>query len=251
MEVLNFIFGLGIAFSIFGFIWALIMILLNFITNRLDVNLKQIHFLVLRVIKYVLLVSVVANYILLNQESGDTTSVTTSNMIVGVAVMALYFMGKLQKRTIFNQFAQHKLLALLAPPIDPKTEGYLFSGSIILFIFCLQFPVIIGNPIVNWFTMSISSVYEAPIFGWIFSAIAFFFLINMLIRAANVIGSLVTGQPINKPRTGGAFKFGGQQMGSNPFEQFRQQQQTDEGFVDYEDVTDVEDVTDSDDKKIN
>ncbi|MFT5821991.1 MAG: hypothetical protein ACI8ZM_003247 [Crocinitomix sp.] len=250
MEVLNFIFGLGIAFSIFGFIWALFMILLNFITSRLDFNLKEVHFLVLRSVKYVLLVSVVANYILSNQETGDNTGVAISSMILGVVVMALYFMGKLQKRTVFNQFAKHKLLALLAPPIAPKTEGYLFSGSIILFIFCLQYPVIIDNPIVNWFTASIHSVYNAPIFGWIFSAIAFFFLINMIIRAANVIGSLVTGQPINKPKTGGGFKFGGQ-AGSNPFEQFREQQQTNDGFVDYEDVTDVEDVTDQDNKKLD
>ena len=127
MEVLNFIFGLGIAFSIFGFIWALFMILLNFITTRLNIDLKQIHFLVLRVIKYVLLVSVAANYIL-DHQSPDSGGVETSRMILGTVVMALYFMGKLQKRTLFNQFAQNKLLALLAPPIDPKTEGYLFSG---------------------------------------------------------------------------------------------------------------------------
>lgn len=249
MEVLNFIFGLGIAFSIFGFLWALFMILLNFITSRLDFNLKQIHFIVLRVIKYVLLVAVVANYILNTQESGDNTSVATSSLILGVAVMALYFMGKLQKPSMLGQFSQHKLVALLFPPIDPKIDGYIFSGSILSFILCLQIPTIVDNAVVNWFTASINSVYEAPIFGWIFSAIAFFFLINMLIRAANVIGSLVTGQPINKPKKGG-FKFGGQ-MGANPFEQFREQQQTDEGFVDYEDVTDVEDVTDDSGKKLD
>tara|TARA_B110000046_G_scaffold176426_1_gene202099 strand:- start:589 stop:1335 length:747 start_codon:yes stop_codon:yes gene_type:complete len=248
MEVLNFIFGLGIAFSIFGFIWALFMILLNFITTRLNIDLKQIHFLVLRVIKYVLLISVVANYILYHQNN-DIGGVETSHMILGTVVMALYFMGKLQKRTLFNQFAQNKLLALLAPPIDPKTEGYLFSGSIVFFILCLQVPRIVSNPLVNWFTESINSVYETAVFGWVFSAIAFFFLINILVRAAKVIGNLVTGQPINKPKAGG-FKFGAQ-MGSNPFEQFREQQQTDDGFVDYEDVTDSEDVTDEDNKKLD
>ncbi|NOQ74773.1 MAG: hypothetical protein GQ574_22355 [Crocinitomix sp.] len=251
MEVLNFIFGLGIAFSIFGFIWGLFMILLNFITGRLNVGLKPIHFLVLLVIKYVLLVSVVANYILNTQESGDNTSVATSNMILGIAVMALYFMGKFQNRPTIGQFSQHKLVALLVPPVNPKIDGYIFSGSIVAFIVCLQYPFIVDNGIVNWFTASIHSIYNAPILGWIFSAIAFFFLINMLIRAANVIGSILTGQPINRPKTGG-FKFGGQAgAGSNPFEQFREQQQTDDGFVDYEDVTDVEDVTDQDDKKLD
>lgn len=251
MEVLNFIFGLGLAFSIFGFLWALFMILLNFITSQINSDLKQIHFLVLRVIKYVLLVSVVANYILNTQESGDNTGVSLWNMIVGVAVMALYFMGKLQNRSMLGQFSQHKLVALLAPPIDPKIDGYIFSGSILSFIVCLVYPAIVDNAIVNWFTVSINNVYDAPILGWVFSAIAFFFLINTLIRAANVIGSLVTGQPINKPKTNGGFKFGGGNMGANPFDQFRQQQQTDDGFVDFEDVTDAEDVTDEDSKRLD
>jgi hypothetical protein len=160
----------------------------------------------------------------------------------------------LQNRSTLGQFTQHKLVVLLFPPINPKIDGYIFSGAILAFIGCLTYPDIVNNGVVNWFTVSINSVYEAPIFGWVFSAIAFFFLINMLIRAANVIGSIVTGQPINRPRKS-PFKFGGGQMGgqagSNPFEQFREQQQSNDGFVDYEDVTDVEDVSDGDGKRLD
>ena len=250
MEILNFIFGLGIAFSIFGFLWGLFMLLLNFITNQLNIDFKPISFLVLKVLRYTLLSSVVANYILNYQESGVPGSVTVANMILGVVVMALYFMGKMQNTSMISQFSQHKLVSLLMPKLDPKIDGYIFSGAIVYFIFCLQFPMMVDNGVVNWFTLSINNVYESAFLGWIFSAIAFFFLVNILIRAANVIGSLVTGQPINKPKSGG-IKFGGGQMGSNPFEQFREQQQSDDGFVDYEDVTDAEDVTDGDDRKLD
>lgn len=244
MEVLNFIFGLGIAFSIFSFLWGCIMLGVNFLrgsgqqTER-GIQARQVQDYVLRIIKYFLLISVTANYIIKYQYGlGGNEGNSWANMILGVIVLGLYLMGKLQRRTMLNQLSQHPLLARFSASIDPKVERYLLSGSLVYFIFCLQYPAMVDNVVVNWFTESIVNIYDTPIIGWVFAIIAFFFLVNIIFRGANVIGSLITGQPLNKPAN--PFGGGGFQQGSNPFEQFRQQQQQDEGFVDYEDVTDVE-----------
>lgn len=239
MEVLRFIFGLGIAFSIFGFIWGFMMLLINSIRGN-DQKSRQIQDYALRIIKYFLLVSVTANYIF-KYQTGDDATLSVTYMVVGVLVLVLYLMGKLQKRVMFSQFSRHPLLARFSTSIDPLVERYLLIGSVVYFIICLQLPAMVDNGVVNWFTNSIVSIYDAPIIGWIFSVIAFFFLVNIIFRGANVIGSLLTGQPLNKPKSGGFGNFQQGAGGSNPFEQFREKQQQDDGFVDYEDVTDEDD----------
>ena len=60
-------------------------------------------------------------------------------------------------------------------------------------------------------------------------------------RAANVIGRLLNGEPI----TAGP-KVDFRVNGSNPFDQFRERQESDPEWTDYEDVTGEED--DDDDK---
>ena len=84
------------------------------------------------------------------------------------------------------------------------------------------------------------SIYEAAVIGWIFKIIAFFFLINIIFRAANVIGSLLNGDSImSGTASRGNFTFN-QGEGTNPFDQFREKQQNDPEWTDYEDVTDEE-----------
>lgn len=249
MEILNFIFGLGIAFSIFGFIWGLIMLLLNFIRGSYQEG-KEVQGYVLRIIKYFLLVSVSANYIIKYQDGNvSDTTVGLTNMILGVIVMGLYLMGKLQNRAMLSQLAKNPVFARFSGHVDPKVERYLLSGSLVYFIFCLQYPAMVNNSVVNWFTESIVGIYNTPVIGWIFAVIAFFFLVNIILRGANVIGSLLTGQPLNRPSAGsfGNFQGGGN---SNPFEQFREQQKQGDDFVDYEDVTDVEE-SDEEKGKLN
>ena len=242
MEILNFIFGLGVAFSIFGFLWGIIMLGLNFLRSvasdaQQGSRSRQIQDYAFRIIKYFLLVSVTANYIVKYQNgfNGENGEAGWTNLVLGVIVLGLYLMGKLQKRAMMNMLAKHPIAGRFSVSIDPKVERFLLSGSLLYFIVCIQYPAMVDNGVVNWFTESIVSIYNTPVFGWIFAIIGFFVLINIIFRGARVIGSLVTGQPINEPQN-----MGGMGERSNPFEQFREQQQQDDGFVDYEDVTDEE-----------
>ncbi len=252
MEVFRFIFGLGVTFSIFGFIWGIIMLLINMVRGR---NRTQVQDYGFRIIKYFFLISVTANYIVTSQEGGGDSSMGLTNTVLGVIVLGLYLMGKLQNRTMINQLSNNPMFARFTNSIDPKVERFLLIGSVIYFVFCMQFPAMVDNAPVNWFTESIINIYDTPIIGWVFSIIGFFFLVTIILRGANVIGSLVTGQPLNSgPKGKGFGNF--QAGGSNPFEQFRQQRQQEDDFVDYEDVTDQEDEEpstndDTEDNRLN
>ncbi|MBD3639342.1 MAG: hypothetical protein HUJ25_18440 [Crocinitomicaceae bacterium] len=234
MEILQFIFVLGINFSIFGFIWGLIMFVIRaFQPPGSDESFSYIF----RIIKYFLLVSVTANFIVVYEMGSPGRQVDTSNIIVGSIVLGLYLLGKFQNRALLNQFARNPMFAKFMPKIDPKVEVFLLFGSVAYFVACLLFPAMVNNNLINWFTNAINSIYETPIIGWIFSIIAFFFLISIIMRGINVIGRLLSGQSLMQgPPSGGSFHF---HAGGTGFED--EEQKTDDGFTDYEDVTDDED----------
>jgi hypothetical protein len=233
MEILKFIFVLGINFSIFGFIWGVMMLVVRmFRTPGKPVN--QALDYTLRIVKYFLLVSVTANYIAKFQTNGPEANVGLTHMIVGTLVMALYLLGKLQNRAVLSQLAQHPLFSKFANSIDPKIERFLLLGSVAYFVACLLYPQMVDNGLVNWFTDSIQNIYDTPIIGWVFMVIAFFFLINIIMRAANVIGRLLNGESLTNPgsiKTEFKYRERGFPSDDEP---------KDDGFADYEDITDEE-----------
>lgn len=245
MEELIFVFRLGIAFSIFVFIWGIIMILVNLLRG-FSSEARQIQQYVFRIIHNFLLVSVVANFIVSGKDAtGQVAEISTANMVIGILVLALYLFGKLRKQTMMSQLAKNQLYARLIPPVDLKLEIYLMVGSMVFFAICLFYPALVSNDVVNWFNDSIISIYDTAILGWIFKIVAFFFLVNIILRAANVIGRLVTGQPINPINP--INPMGRMNGGSNPFDQFNARQSNPEEFTDYTDVTDEEEDDDKED----
>jgi hypothetical protein len=251
MDILKFIFLLGINFSIFGFIWGVLILLLKMLRGPVREG-RQTQDYVLRIIKYFLLVSVTANFIGVYKADAIDGSISVVNMVVGTIVLALYLLGKLQNRAMLSQLSQNPMFARFTNQIDPKVERFLLLGSVVYFIACLLLPAMVDNAVVNWFTSSIINIYNTIIIGWIFKIIAFFFLINILVRGSNVIGNLLTGQPINsKPKSMFGGNFQGNMGGTNPFEQFREKQSNQEGFTDYEDVTDEYDEEENSSKGLN
>lgn len=233
MEILEFIFILGINFSIFGFIWGLMMLVIRMFRNPAAPPNQALDY-TLRIVRYFLLVSVTANYIT-RFESGDlSTNAGMTNLIVGALVMALYLLGKLQNRAVLSQLANNPLFARLASSVDPKIERFLLLGSVVWFVVCIIYPYLVDNSLVNWFNDSIISIYETPVIGWIFRIIAFFFLINILLRAANVIGRLLNGQSLTESNVKTNFKYTHTEFGS------QSRQEDSDGFTDYEDITDEE-----------
>lgn len=245
MEVLKFIFILGINFSIFGFIWGIIMFVIKSLQAP-GVPKKQSTEYIFRIIKYFLLVSVTANFIVVYEMGQAGRQLDITHIIIGSAVLGLYLLGKFQNRSAMNQIAKNPMFSKFMPQIDPKVELFLLLGSVAYFVVCLIQPQMVNNGLINWFTSAINSIYETPVIGWIFQIIAFFFLISILFRAANVIGRILNGQPIlNPPNAGGSFEFhaGGTQFEEN--EDVFESDQDEDGFSDYEDVTEEDEESKS------
>jgi hypothetical protein len=233
MEILKFIFVLGINFSIFGFIWGLIMLVVRMFQAPGQPRNQSVDY-VLRIVKYFMMVSVTANYIVLVEGGESGVGPSSLHIVVGAIVLTLYLLGKLRNRAILQELGKNPMLARFSTSIDPKVELYLLIGSVSYFVACLLYPQMVDNNLVNWFTESIIGIYETPVIGWIFSVIAFFFLVNILMRAANVIGRILNGQSLFETRVKTNFRphndmFGGQSQN---------QSNENDGFSDYEDITD-------------
>jgi len=229
MEILKYIFILGIIFSIFGFIWSLFMLLIRMVQVPSQQGNQSLDY-ILRIVKYFLLVSVTANYVVTIQGTSTDTSAGMTKLIVGTLVLALYLLGKLQNRAVLQQLGQHPMFTKFANSVDPKVERFLLLGSVIYFIACISYPQMVDNGLVNWFTESIVTIYETPVIGWIFRVIAFFFLLSILFRAANVINRLLNGQSITDPGIRTNFR-----SNSDFFNRHKNNQN--DSFTDYEDVT--------------
>ena len=188
---------------------------------------------ILRIVKYFLLVSVTANFISNMEPAQVGINSKTTLIVVGTLVLALYLLGKLQNRAVLQQLGQNPLFARFANTIDPKVERFLLLGSVTYFVFCLLYPQMVNNGLVNWFSDSIVNIYDTPIIGWVFSIIAFFFLINTIMRAANVVSRLLNGQSLTAATQNNRFTGNNQEPFSNS-----NSTSNNDGFADYEDVTD-------------
>ena len=230
MEILKLIFVLGINFSVFAFIWGIFRLLVRLVVQP-NARGNQTLDYTLRIVKYFLLVSVTAHYINTVQGASLDNNQGLTTLITGAIVLALYLLGKLQNRTVLQQLGQHPLFRQFANSVDPKVERFLLLGSVVYFVLCVMYPFMVDNKLVNWFTTTIQDIYETPIIGWIFKIIAFFILVNIIMRAANVIGRLLNGQSIMEPTVKTQFRY----------KETRYEEDSNSGFSDYEDVTEEED----------
>lgn len=238
MNIIRFIFLLGVNFSIFAFLWGMIMLIVRFLIRSLSApnsaknnNVEYI----LRIIKYFLLVSVTANFIHHFYQISSTSSMGISYIALGVIVFALYLLGKFQNRNVLAQLGNLPMAKRFFPQIDLKVERFIMLGALGYFVACMLVPGMVNNGVVVWFTENIIAIYDTAFIGWIFAIIAFFFLVNTFMRAANVIGRIINGQPILDPNV--KVNMNQQQRPFNPFENFTQESESEQGFSDYEDVT--------------
>jgi len=248
MNILYFIFLLGINFVIFGFIWGVFKLLLGMVTGR--VNKSQQSEYILRITKYILLVAVTANFVHSINQENELIQSFTARMIISSIVLGLYLLGKLQNRNRFSQFSAFggDLIKNLTSTFDPKVERFLIIGSIGFFIACLFFPSIVDNGLINWFTNAIKGLSNAFFIGFIFNIIAFFSIINIFMRGSNILGKLISGKSLTdsfkneqkKSPFGNMGGFQNQQNNSTVEDDYLKKSTTnvdEEGFTEYEDVT--------------
>jgi hypothetical protein len=195
MELLNFIFRLGVVFAIFGFIWGLINLGIRLLTINRQRQTTEIY--ILKAVQYLLLVDVTFLICYNNDIKGLDY---TSQLVFGGIILLMYFIGKLQnrqnKQMLFKMYTNGMMQGDFGFNIRAEIGVIALSiAAFILFWFKPEFAV---NPVSTWFQDSILNIEDTPIFGFIFKVIGFFFLVNILMKVVNPIMMLLSGRAFEK-----------------------------------------------------
>jgi hypothetical protein len=239
MEILNFIFYLGINYIIFTVLWFLIVSFPK-VVLKISINSTLTNYL-LKSIQYYLLAAITSlSTMKFHEKHPDFISVY---IFLGGFIFFLYLAGKMER---------NKILSLIKSAINKnssskflKFEPHLIGFAVTLYAFSFSTPILFNNPLNIWFMDSIESIYETPILGSIISFAGFIFLIIMLIKGSKTIKkywltliAYISGKPMpNEPKeTSFMDQFNNMKNSMNKEEKI----ELDDVYVDYEEIEDDE-----------
>lgn len=188
MDLVNFIFRMGVLFAVYGFIWWIIDAFIGFIGIAKRQTIWEHYTLLL--IKYLFL----ANVCFLFCVDSETGFILNQRVIVGGMVLVMYYIGKMQRlqnqllllQVFGNSFTQKRIF-------DRKVEIITISFSSLVFILMIFFPYLALNPIAEWFLHAINTLENTPVFGFFFKIFGFIFLVSVLVKMIQAITLLLTG----------------------------------------------------------
>lgn len=201
MELLKYMFYLGIVYIVFSMIWGFFMLMLNLLTMGQRKGVFEEY--LLRAGKYYFIVSLTSMAALL---PGKLFQLPESTMtITGLAVLFLYLLGKMQQTRI--QFAMQssmfQQMRIQQRKPNAKVELAFLLGSLAFYTACTQYPEIAVNDATLWFYNSIEDIYGTVLIGWIIKILGVFFLISILFRGVMVIQMFINrlngNIPISEP----------------------------------------------------
>ena len=214
MELINLIFRLGVLFSIYGFLWFFIDLILKMLVGGRTRTIVEVYFI--KSIKYLFLVNVTFLFCLdINQQV-----VTIKNLLPSAIILLMYFIGKFQQKQkqirLMGSFGNESF----NEGFNIRAEIVLISASILLFISFIYFPQYASNGIANWFRESIIDLETTVLIGFIFKVIGFFFLVGMIIKMVNAVIYILSGQPFIDIQT--SINSGKEKRKSDDFDDFEE-----------------------------
>ncbi|MFD1551354.1 hypothetical protein DNU06_14295 [Putridiphycobacter roseus] len=241
MKILQFLFLLGVCFTIFEFIWGLFKFAFNFITSSIKSPVKTNA---LRIVKYILFVGTTIQFIKTINIDSQYIHSSAISISIGAILMTLYLIGKFQNRAAFAQIKSMagQMMKGFSTSFDSKLEVALILGAIVFFVLGSLNPSLIENGITTWFSDAIINIYDTPFFGFIFMVIAVFVLYNAISRGSSILGKLLTGQSF-KEATAKASPFQNFNFQGNLQKRFGNEETIEAEFTEYEEV--VEEETES------
>jgi hypothetical protein len=215
MELLNFIFRLGVLFAIYGFLWGIFEIGITLLRSGRPKTVFEEYFI--KSVKYLFLVDVTFLFC----TSSESTFVSEYHLLLASLVLLTYFVGKLQRQQ--NQMAMFQMMSAMNVKnsrFNIKAEIIVIIASILLFGTLTLYPAYASNAISLWFRTSITDIENTVIIGFIFKIIGFFFLVSMITKMLNAFVYLISGRPFIQA--------------SSSFETLKKKKESD--FDDYEEV---------------
>ena len=214
MELINLVFRLGVLFSIYGFLWFFIDLILKMLVGGRTRTIVEVY--LIKSIKYLFLVNVTFLFCLdINQQD-----VTLKNLLPSAIILLMYFIGKFQQKQkqirLMGSFGNESF----NEGFNIRAEIALITAAIILFISFIYFPQYASNGVANWFRESIIDLETTVLIGFIFKVIGFFFLVGMIIKMVNAVIYILSGQPFIDIQT--SINSGKEKRKSDDFDDFEE-----------------------------
>ena len=247
MEIVKFVFFLGIVYIVFSIIWFLLATIPKMLFKQ--TSSKNIESYILKTLQYYFIGSLTSlaslNFITDNNitaESGPLYIVT------GGVVLFLYLAGKMERNKMlfhFKSFITKNFSTTIL-----KYEPHLIGFTMVLYALSIGIPNLVNNPINSWFLKSIHDFYDTPIIGWIIGFAGIFFLMTIFFRGINAIkkillhvNSLISGKPVEQKKSSTIFdQFKNMTDQNNPIKSEQEQVDLeDDIYVDFEEIEDDKD----------
>lgn len=193
MEVLNFIFRIGVILAVYNFLWWLIMLVINALRGGRPKQLLEIY--LIKSVRYLFLADVV--FLFSVHQAGGI--LLLNDLLIAGLVLLIYFVGKIQNRqhrqSLLSMRGQANIpgigdiLNRIKPAFDVRYEIGVVVLTLGVFSGFYFAPHLASNAISNWFLDSILNIEDTPVFGFVFKVIGFFFLISVIMK---VVGGIMT-----------------------------------------------------------
>ena len=245
MEILYYIFFLGIIYIVFSLIWFLLATLPKMILSR--ANSSEIENYIFKTLQYYFIGSLtfLSSVKFINSEHSINNEYSSLFIVTGGFVLLLYLLGKMERNKMLFQFKSFVSKSTSDGVL--KYEPHLIGFTMLLYAISIGNPILVDNQINSWFLDNILEFYHTPIIGWIIRFIGFFFLITIVFRGINTIRNLIqnaiafiTGKPIKKQAYSNMFEqFQNMNNTKNPFENHPEKvDPEDDIYVDFEEIED-------------
>lgn len=193
MELLDFIFRLGVLFAIYGFIWGLIELGIALLSANRSRSIIEIY--TIRALKYFFLVDVTFLFCI---EAEGAYQLITNRVVMAALLLLTYFIGKLQnnqnRQQLFRMVTINNQRPRGIQVFNLRAEMLIISLSLLVFGAFWFYPSYASNPISLWFHESIINIEDTPIFGFLFQVVGFFFIVSLIFKMSGALGYILSGQ---------------------------------------------------------
>ena len=203
MQLIDFIFELGVLFAVYGFLWGIFDIMIKALSAGRIRSVAEVY--ILRLIKYFFLVNVTFLFCF---ENNSSAMPELSKFIFAGLILLTYFVGKLQQnktKSVFFNIAGRGM-PNTQNNFNFSAEAMIIGVSLAVFILFWFSPEYAINPIAEWFREKTIAMEKAPVFGFIFKIVGFFFLLSLIFKMVNTVLFFLNGGRLKTPlhnNTGG------------------------------------------------
>jgi len=193
VNLLDFIFRLGVVFAIYGFLWGIFELGILLFSAGRKRTLGEVY--LIKAIKYIFLADVTFLFCF---EGSNSSMLVINQVIFSGIILLTYFIGKLQQnqnKSMFFTIAGANMPQRQSL-FDLRAETLVIIIALAVFATFWFFPEYAANPISQWFHDSIINIEDTPVFGFIFKVIGFFFLLSLIFKMIRAFTFLLSGGKI-------------------------------------------------------